>query len=179
MNIAENLLEIANVGIALSVLLWGVLQWYLTVRAESRERDTGLTAWGFEVMEMMAELHSVTSTVRPADVVSLTAERLAWKASALVEQGRVFFPNVHPTEIHRGFRPKLLDEVLRCSYVAKYLSKHPGANESKNLSEHVIHARKAFRMELQKKIHLTLLPVDKADVGERIPLDPMTWPMRD
>ncbi len=179
MNIANNLLELANVSIALSVLLWGILQWYLTVRGEKRKRDINLTTWGFEVMEMMAELYSICSQGRPNDAASATAERIAWKASALVEQGRVFFPNVDPTTSHKGFRPKLLDEVVRCCYIARYLSEHSSPAETKNLRDQVKDARKAFRIQLQKKIHLTLLHVDEADIGERIPGDPTTWPPRD
>lgn len=178
MNIAENLLELANISIALSVFLWGILQWYLTVRGESRKRDINLTSWGFEVMEMMAELYSLCSIEGQDNAVKAASRRVAWKASALVEQGRMFFPNVHPTALHKGFRPKLLDEVVRCCYVARYLSENSGPADTKILSRHVKDARKSFRIQLQKKIHTTLLHVDSEDIGGSIPVDPMTWPTR-
>lgn len=176
MNIEDSLLELVNLSIAASVFFWGVLQWYLAVRAERRRRDANLTAWGFEVMEMMSELHSIASFTKSSGAVSSTAERLAWQASALVEQGRIFFPNVHPDKSHDGFRPKLLDEVVRCTIIAQYLREHPDVAPSRTLKDQIWIARKAFRRDLQRKIQLTLLHVDEHDIGESISHDPMTWP---
>lgn len=179
MNIDNSLLEVANLSIAASVFFWGIIQWYLAVRADRRRRDTSLTAWGFEVMETMSELHSIASFTRSPEVVSSTAERLAWHSSALVEQGRVFFPNVHPDKSHNGFRPKLLDEVVRCTIIAEYLREHPDAAPSGSLKNQIWAARKAFRRDLQRKIHLTLLHVDEKDIGDFISPDPTTWPDRE
>ncbi len=125
---------------------------------------------------MMSELHSIASFTKSSGAVSSAAERLAWQASALVEQGRVFFPNVHPDKSHDGFRPKLLDEVVRCSIIAQYLREHPDVAPSGILKDQIWIARKAFRRDLQRKIHLTLLHVDEHDIGESISHDPMTWP---
>lgn len=85
----------------------------------------------------------------------------------------------HPDGSQKSFRPKLLDEVVRCSFIASYLASRPDTKEIENLSNQTWAARKAFRIKLQEKIHLTLLHVDRTDVGDSIPVDPTTWSKHD
>lgn len=171
----------------IAVGILALVQWLVSERnakrkleAEKREndklRDVELTEWGMRVIAMMAELESHCAPIgRDIPFDSAAAERLGCQASALADQGRLFFPNVEVPNTERGYRVKLLDEVLRASYVAQYLAYH-GRENAEVLRAQVWSARTRFVRLLQKEMQSALVPVQHSDAGVSIPVDPTLWP---
>lgn len=119
----------ATATIAVGVLAW--VQWLVSARAsqraEARQRDAEMTRWGSDVIDMMAELETACLPIALGSHYSnQEVEHLSHHASALVDRGRLFFPNVpggSEGPHDEGTRVKLLDEVLRACYVARPISR--------------------------------------------------------
>lgn len=171
--------EYLSAAATLAVGLLAAVQWYFSWRAQARQRDSDLTAWGGEVLDIMAELEVACESRTPGYLVSPeTFERLGWKASALVDKGRLFFPNVKESDRPKddeGTRVKLLDEVLRTCYVARYAAS-VGTADGRRLRSQVWQARGRFIKLLQAEMSASLRPVTLDARGEKIPLDPSKWP---
>jgi hypothetical protein len=168
----------ASATIAVGVLA-GV-QWYFSWRAQLRQRDSELTTWGSEVITMMAELETACHPLVTSDSFNAQEiEKLSYRASALVDRGRLFFPNFKKRSRNSikddGLRIKLLDEVLRACYVARYLTVN-GRSEGRRLRALVWQARGSFVRLLQKEMSPSLRRVRKEDSGDSIPRNPTLWP---
>lgn len=171
---------------ALGVLSW--IQWSTSEKAtarqrekeesaRSRQRDVELTRWGNSVIELMAELEAECFPLAAsAKSRSHVVETLAWRASALVDQGRLFFPNIGASDKSSGDRIGLLDEVIRATYVAQYVAAGRTEVDGKLLRAHVYSARKRFIKSLQERTRPALYEVNDSETGVRVPLDPRDWP---
>ncbi|WP_287322149.1 hypothetical protein [Mesorhizobium sp.] len=126
----------------------------------------------------MAELETACyPIVKEAAFDRTEIERLSYRASALVDKGRLFFPNVENGSRSKdgdGTRVKLLDEVLRACYVARHLA-HNGTVNNRLLREQVWEMRDRFIRLLQKEMSASLRPVDKQASGQSVALDPTSW----
>lgn len=165
-------------AIAFAALAIGLMQWWISMRVQARQRDAEMIRWGGEVIEMMAELETACSPLAAETRFTVTEiEHLSTRASALVDKGRLFFPNVFRTkgaDNDEGIRVKLLDEVLRACYVARHLAIR-GTQNDDVLRGHVWQARRAFVTLLQHEMGKSLRKPSKDEEGVRIPLDPSTW----
>ena len=183
--------ELAAIGgtlVAVAGLLFAVVQWRVSLAANKRQeaasardealrRDAHLTAWGTQVLNLMAELEAECHPVRPDPTFdSEHIETMAWRASALVDAGRLFFPRVSLPANKRGYRVRLLDEVLRTFYVARYLAAH-GRSDGAQLRRQVWAARTRFVELLQKQVRVTLREVKTEDAGESVDKNPLNWPL--
>lgn len=156
-------------------ILITLVQLVIEFRARRRNRDAELTDWGMRVISMMAELEEACLPLVSSSVDSPSQfASMAHKASALVDQGRLFFPNVPFSNVDRGYRVKLLDEVVRACYVAQHMAQHLEADGAA-LRAQVWSARTRFVMLLQEIVRPTLRTVKLRDAGERIPNDPGQW----
>lgn len=196
---------VAAALIALAALIVSVVQWLLSQEASRRQqradeaarltdqaaqhrleqagardealrRDSDLTTWGTQVLALMAEIEAqcwplVSDTTLDAAYV----EKLSWRASALVDAGRLFFPRVDVPTSTKGYRVRLLDEVLRACYVARHVAAH-GRHDGELLRLQVWRARGRFVELLQAQVRMTMRPVGLADAGERVDPDPRRWP---
>lgn len=166
---------VAITGFAAFIL--GALQWWFSHKAASRQRDAEMTLWASDVIDLMAHLETVCfpiSGTKPFDAT--TAEELSYQASALVDKGRLFFPNVKVGKgsADEGTRVKILDEVLRACYVARHLAGGlPG--DRRALREHVWAARRRFVTLLQGEMGKSLRRVVKESEGAHIPANPISW----
>jgi hypothetical protein len=74
----------------------------------------------------MAEIETACFSISTETVyASKECEVLSYKASALVDMGRLFFPNVKSIKTagqNEGTRVKILDQVLKACYAARYLA---------------------------------------------------------
>lgn len=144
-------------------------------RRLDRQRDTQLTEWGMRVVKLMAELESACEFASAeAKQQEETARRLAWQASALVDQGRLFYPNIRSGEDPSGFRPKLLDEVVRATYIAKAIVTEASIDRN-SLRGHAYSARRRFIAILQHKTDASLFHGETDDIGSSISKDVTTW----
>ncbi|BCG95990.1 hypothetical protein [Mesorhizobium sp. 131-2-1] len=144
---------------AIATLAVGILagvQWYFSNRAAARQRDSDLTRWGGDVIDLMAELETACSPlVTEGRPTRAEIERIGHRASALVDKGRLFFPNVknrrRSAKDDEGTRIKLLDEVLRACYVARHLAS-VGAADEESLRQQIWQSRGNFIRLLQKEM---------------------------
>ena len=141
---------------------FSLFQWLLSVRARSDERDDELLAWGAKVMDAMAELETLCAN--PASLwpgVEFDRRRLALAASlsSLVDQGRMFFPNVQSRgqqrgdkpEAYRGSRVVILDQVI-VGYDVAHLIPQAGPERKARLQQPLRDARREFVSLLQKEV---------------------------
>lgn len=162
-------------AIALVGLLLAIIQWVISLRASKRERDSDLTGWGGEVVYLMAELETFCDPiVKDSNLDRSAVERLSFQASALVDRGRLFFPNVKNRPREEGIRTKILDEVLRACYAARYLAAH-GVTNDRALREQVWAMRKRFVELLQEEMRPSLRKVGKDHIGQHVEMDPALW----
>ncbi|TKB20430.1 MAG: hypothetical protein E5V75_05015 [Mesorhizobium sp.] len=162
----------------LAVGLIALVQWYISIRVAARRRDSDLARWGGEVIDLMAELETFCDPIVKDGILDRVAvERLSFRASALVDKGRLFFPNVKNGRRSRedeGTRIKLLDEVLRACYVARHLAKNGRGNRL--LRQQVWEMRGRFISILQEEMSISLRKVHQKHSGDHVPMDPEKWP---
>ncbi len=174
--------DLIGPAIAIAALVLAVVQFWASLRTQARQRDAEMTRWGAEVIELMAALETACAPLassgrHPPEELEMLGER----ASAMVDRGRLFFPNVpHDGGAGQdvGTRVKLLDEVLRACYVANYLAVHPGADRGQALRAQVWQARRSFVTLLQKEMGSSLRELGVGSAGAHIPKDPTTWKPR-
>lgn len=166
----------AVAGVAAVVVT--VLQWMFAVRSGRRQRDVEMTAWGSDVIETMAAIETACLPISTdAKYTRHEVELLGERASALLDRGRLFFPNVRTGRSHQndeGTRIKLLDQVLRVCYVARYLAAG-GSQSGDTLRRHVWQARRSFVSLLQKEMSRSLRTVKVSSAGDHIPTNPEDW----
>ena len=177
----------ASVSIMLGVVAW--VQWQNTERREiaeakkvegslAKQRDDLLTQWGFEVIAMMSQLETLCDPItgiRSSNFRS-QAEDLATHASALTDQGRLFFPNIPAGFTRNGYRPALLDQTLKCCYIARHLAENGTNAKVSVLRAHVGDARSSFMQMLQEEVRPSLRQVTDAYGGSRIIPNVEMWP---
>ncbi|MHB9445724.1 hypothetical protein ACYG9R_03000 [Mesorhizobium sp. RSR565B] len=162
-------------AIALVGLLLAIIQWVISLGKAKRERDSDLTGWGSDVIDLMAELEThCDPIVKDGTLDRAAVERLSFQASALVDKGRLFFPNVKDSPQSDGIRTKILDEVLRACYAARYLSAH-GVTNNRALREQVWAMRKRFVELLQQEMRPSLRKVGKDHIGQHVEMEPALW----
>lgn len=165
----------AIAGIAAVVVTVGQLLYSFWL--SQRQRDGEMTRWGADVIGLMAELETAASPLSAeTDYTSAEIERLGHRASALLDYGRLFFANVKSVKSHddEGIRVKILDQVLRACYVARYLATHPDA-DGFLLRRHMWEARRTFVTLLQKEMGCALKRSGIDSQGEHVPKDPLLW----
>ena len=160
-------------------------QWYLGFRQQLRQRDVELYRWGSLIISLMAELEALCSPIvqEAGGVDRVRAEALAVTFSALVDQRRLFFSNVKhyaaPTKsVHlrafSGYRPAILDEVLKCHYLALFLARD-GRQQGPRLRQHAWTARGRFVTALQAESGQSLKRTPDKKIGEEIDPNPLHW----
>jgi hypothetical protein len=143
-----------------------------------RQRDANVAAWGGAVIDLMAELEVACWPLSSEPLHRrIKFHELGHKASALVDRGRLFFPNVKQDPSNatdEGVRVRILDQVLRACYVARHLAAE-GGGDPRHMRHHVWQARRDFVALLQGEIKLSLRPVTEESVGDSVPIDPQLW----
>lgn len=188
----------AVAGIA--AVLVTLAQWFFSSRAASRQRDVEMTQWGHEVIDVMAEIETACFPFSPETKYSpREIEKLSQRASALVDKGRLFFPNVKtnsqrdflglrvswPPSFSKakhaddsgddeGLRVEILDYVLRACYVARHLA-IGGGGDKKTLRAHVWQSRGDFVSLLQREMGSSLREQGSDSAGAHVPKDPRLW----
>lgn len=166
----------AIVGVA--AFLIAALQLFLDQQSRARQRDGEMTNWGFRVVDVMAEIETrCHPLVEGFSVESSEFERLSERASALIDQGRLFFPNVGVRKGRlddEGIRVKVLDEVLKACYVARHCAVF-GTADGQVLRGQVWDARRRFVSLLQQAMGQSMVRGSVDSAGQHIAKDPTTW----
>ena len=162
----------------LAAVVVALAQWFFSSQAASRQRDSEMTSWGGEVIDLMAELETACDPISPDTRYSPPEiEKLSHRASSLVDRGRLFFPNVPSrgtASDDEGIRVRILDQVLLACYAARYLSFAPTSARAV-LRAHVWSARRRFVVLLQKEMGQSLRKVAEESAGDHVPRDPRDW----
>lgn len=141
-----------------------------------RERDENLLNWAIRVIDVMAEVESECRLPPTTENKERDRRRsLYWRSSSLVDQGRLFFPNIATEHKIFGYRPKLLDEVVRSAFIANSLQTCENEGDMQTLALHISDTRRRFIMIFQEKTKRSLLDVNHEDIGERIDPNPLIW----
>lgn len=189
----------AIAGVA--AVLVTLAQWYFSARAASRQRDVEMTQWGHEVIDVMAEIETACFPLSPETRYSPgDIEKLSQRASALVDKGRLFFPNVKNENrgtflglmiswplifpkrkpavdsggYDKGTRVKILDHVLKACYVARHLA-IGFDGDTETLRAHVWQSRGDFVSLLQEEMGNSLRRKDSDGAGDHVTKDPRFW----
>lgn len=146
---------------------------------EARQRDANMAKWGGTVIDLMAELETACNPLA-SEVVHKRIEfdQLGTRASALVDRGRLFFPNVKGSWQQvddEGFRVEILDQVLRACYVARFMAARDGTDSPLLMRHHIWQARRRFVSLLQSEMRHSLREVNQASMGVSVPVDPRQW----
>lgn len=170
--------QLIGVLIAILTIVITGAQFVLSWLSGRRQRDAELTTWAHKVIETMAEIETACFPISSGTIYSpKECEVLSYKASALVDQGRLFFPNVINKKWNRedeGTRVKILDQVLRACYAARYLAAEQAVDRER-LRAHIWAARKNFTILLQAEMGKSMRKSPRDKAGEHIPTDPSKW----
>lgn len=175
-----SLAEWLSIGVPVAALVWGGFQWLLAERRRHQERDVELVRWAGEAIHCFARAEQFCRSGR--DVATVAAAReIAMEASALVDRGRLFFPNVKRTRSRRnpdarraGHRPAVLSELLRVYFVAMYAAEQSGEGLERFI-EPLWEARTRFVTSIQREMGRSLRETPRDMAGRSIDSDPTKW----
>lgn len=162
---------------AIATVVITIIQWKFDERAKERQRDVEMTKWANSVIDMMAELETACAPIGELEYSSQQVEAISHHASALLDKGRLFFPNVpggsnQPDD--GGTRVEILDQVLRACYIARQVAaQRPFDGDL--FRRHVWQARRKFVDLVQKEMGASLRMVVEEHKGESIDKNPGKW----
>lgn len=179
--LGQNVGAATEVFMGLTVLVFAYGQWRISRREErlerDRQRDAQMAVWAGRVIDMMAELEVACYPLDQGGAVDPERfNKLDARASALLDRGRLFFPNVRAKgdNADEGTRIKLLDDVLKACYVARHIAAFGNDNPSK-MRNLVWQARRRFVKLIEQEIEKSLRPVKEESKGQSVPMDPWLW----
>lgn len=158
-----NLVAVASAGISLIALALNILitqrQTRISVEGLKFNNDSQVMTWANRVVEAMSEAQHLCQSTTPPD--TRTHERsfsLATMLSALLDEGRWFFPNVGRKEAdgdkhgaYQGSRQAILDHVIGV-YTCLEEFRHAGAGSREDLAAAIGTHRRAFVSEVQRSV---------------------------
>jgi hypothetical protein len=145
---------------------------------EARRRDDELLHWGDAVLTCMSRIETLCE-FGPESKESMSPLLLVSEASALVDRGRLFFPNVETDDLvgdddGRGLRVAILDEVVRAYYLAKFAIAMPHDDLTRFKSK-IRGARRRFVKHLQVEMGASLTKSAREKIGVSVSPDPNRW----
>jgi hypothetical protein len=159
----SDFVAVASAGISLIALALNVLitqrQTRISVETLKFNNDGQVMTWANRVAEAMSEAQHLCQVTTAPD--ARTHERsltLASMLSALLDEGRWFFPNVgrKPTDVekhgaYRGTRQAILDHVFGV-YTCLEEFRHSGDKSREDLASAIATHRRAFVSEVQHAV---------------------------
>jgi hypothetical protein len=158
-----NLVAVVSAGISLIALALNLLitqrQTRISVESLKFNNDSQVMTWANRVVESMAEAQHLCQVTTAPD--ARTHERslnLASMLSALLDEGRWFFPNVGRKETdadkhgaYQGSRQAILDHVIGV-YNCLEEFRHAGSGSREDLAAAIGTHRRAFVSEVQRAV---------------------------
>lgn len=124
--------------------------------------DAQVIAWGTRAIDVLAEAQRISSTRSQAaspTALDTARDTVVSRISALVDQGRLFFPNVSHDLVgldrpfaNRGFRPPILDALMLAFEWARRIEASATDDEVRAQTSALFGARRAFVSELQRAL---------------------------
>lgn len=114
----DDVINIIAVAVALVALLFSIFGLRVADRAARNDVLAQVRDWGGEVIEALSEavgLCCLDPTSLPKGELFIRRSALICRVSALLDRGRLFFPNTyreyggHKPRAYRGIRPQILD----------------------------------------------------------------------
>lgn len=145
----------------------------------ARQRDADMAVWGGLVIDLMAELETACYPLAASSAYGAEDfDRLGTRASALVDRGRLYFPNVRSGPDQKedeGTRVEILDYVLRACYLARHVAANGPGDDPFLLRHQIWHGRRRFVTLLQSEMPHSLRDVTHDSKGAHVPMDPGLW----
>lgn len=123
--------------------------------------DRELIVWGIRCIDTMSSGHILLATAgsgRQSSEVRVLRDEIQSVLSALVDMGRLYFPNRNPDLVgidrplaFRGFRPAILDAVMLVHDELRQATTFDN-EEAKQAAQNAFEARRAFISEFQEEI---------------------------
>lgn len=124
------------------------------------EYGDSIRVWGDECIDWISQSHSLTfldpSRMAPGEFFRMRYECL-WRLSALIDRGRLFFPNdapeahgAHKPGAYRGFAPIVIDHLKAIRTLVEEIPTETRADlRSKDVSSKIVAYKRMFVTELQ------------------------------
>ena len=159
-------------------------------KRDDRHRDDRVLDWATRVLVAFAELEVSCRNRGPTEDASERASQIAARASALIDEGRFFFPNVDTTkqrfvfdrhnEGRAGLRQRVLDDVVRLYIIASSIQSD-SANCCADAAAVLWRARQSFVEQVQSHTFSTLRmrtpsSAKAESAGDGISMDWRSWP---
>lgn len=122
----EQIINISSLLIAAAALVVAAYSWLTASRAARNDVLAQVRDWGGEVVDLLAhagELCELNLVGDGSGEFTRMRNELRSRASALLDRGRFFFPNLE------GFRPQILDLVMIAYELIPGIADRDGANE--------------------------------------------------
>lgn len=159
----STLVAVASAGISVIALALNILitqrQTRISVEGLKFNNDSQVMTWANRVVESMSEAQHLCQSTTAAD--ARTHERgfaLAAMLSALLDEGRWFFPNIGKKETdaekqgaYQGSRQAILDHVIGV-YNCLEEFRHGGGGSREDLAAAIGTHRRAFVSEVQRSV---------------------------
>jgi len=159
--------------IAIVTAVFGLFQVVKAVVTSFQQRDADLIEWGREVISLMIQIEQLFVD-KDDDSRKENASRLSFKAGELLDFGRLFFRNIEDVN-NGGFRPLILDQVVKASYIANAISTSNIEIDDKSRLK-TWACRKQFVRLLQREMGWSLKRRNRNEAGDSVPHDPNRWP---
>lgn len=160
------------IGLASAVVL--LIQAVRAVYQNLRAKDEALVQWGNQVITMMTGMEELFAPYLSDDERKKMAFKASLHAGELLDQGRLFFRNVTWVGVRGGYRVRILDQIVRASYIANAIaySRIP-IDDTARLK--LWDSRKEFVKLLQQEMRWSLRRRKKDEAGQSINHDPAKW----
>jgi len=127
------------------------------------ERDSDIIRWTSACVGILAEIESEVAISENSNNNSFdhaAIRRLGHKLSALIDQGRMYFPNQAPEKkgfdrpaAYQGYRQIILTVLVRAYDLAVKLDQDAGFEERKKTARSIVRLRRLFVSEAQLAIN--------------------------
>lgn len=161
----DNVELVIAVGSAVVALIGAVLSGNAARRQHKLQKehlrqniDRMSMEWGSEAIDSLADAIALAELCRthlPESEIETRKSAIAARISALVDKGRLFFPNIDPEargvdkeHAYRGSRPPILDAMMYAYYEVRGLSRSRGPSPM-DTAQFIFDCRRLLVSELQ------------------------------
>jgi hypothetical protein len=148
------LLEQLSIVAALVIAIYA---WLTAIRSARNDVLAQVREWGNDVVDLLADARGLCqrASLNPGDFERERA-KLQSRASALLDRGRFFFPNLPTQLIDKGLRPPILDVLMIAHELVPGISEEKLANGRRERAFHYLQA--AFVSTVKEAVNFRCSP---------------------
>lgn len=145
--------------VALAALAVSVYSWGTATRAARNDVLAQVRDWGADVVDFLADAGSLCALTGSNELDQVKAT-LRSRASALLDRGRFFFPNLE------GLRPQILDLLMIAFQLIPGISPNSMENERRQKAFH--HLQAVFVSTVKKAVNFSVSPASVKKYEEHL-----------